>query len=104
MAQPTFWPFPPFAKSAGRTPDNHIVAPEIDFTSDDRFPEVAQHDHFAVRCTGFLKIQTPGTYDLYTASDDGSFLYVDGESRPVLTAGCTLLTCDPINETHTPYT
>ena len=88
-------------KSAGRTPDSHIVAPEIDFTNDDRFPEVAQHDHFAVRCTGFLKIQTPGTYDLYTASDDGSFLYLDGESRPVLTAGCTFSTHETLNETHT---
>ena len=66
---------------SGRTVDHVTVASVIDFADDHSFPEVAQHDHFAVRCTGFLKIQTAGTYDLYTNSDDGSFLYLDGEPR-----------------------
>ena len=67
------------APPTGKTPDHSFVVPTIEFGSDHDFPEVKQHDHFAVRCKGYLKIHTAGTYELYTASDDGSLLYVDGE-------------------------
>ena len=37
-----------------------------------------QDDYFALRFTGYINIQTGGEYTLYTNSDDGSKLYIDG--------------------------
>jgi hypothetical protein len=37
-----------------------------------------QDDNFALRFTGYINIQTAGTYTFYTNSDDGSKLYIDG--------------------------
>jgi hypothetical protein len=34
-------------------------------------------DSFAIRYTGFIRIDTPGTYTFFTSSDDGSKLYID---------------------------
>ena len=36
------------------------------------------NDSFAVRYTGTLNVNTGGTYTLFTTSDDGSLLYIDG--------------------------
>jgi len=33
-------------------------------------------DYFTFRFTGYIRIDTPGTYTFYTASDDGSKLYI----------------------------
>lgn len=39
---------------------------------------VRERDHFAVRWTGQILINTPGLYEFAIDSDDGSFLYLDG--------------------------
>ncbi|EPR69988.1 putative internalin [Winogradskyella psychrotolerans RS-3] len=36
------------------------------------------HDNFAIRYQGFIKINTTETYTFYTSSDDGSKLFIDG--------------------------
>ncbi|MCP4398182.1 MAG: hypothetical protein GY801_12915, partial [bacterium] len=41
------------------------------------FPEV--HEHYSIRWTGFLHAPRTGEYTFSTASDDGSWLYLDGE-------------------------
>lgn len=35
-------------------------------------------DNFSIRYTGYLQIDTSGSYTFYTTSDDGSKLYIDG--------------------------
>ncbi|NVN17900.1 hypothetical protein GUA46_06065 [Muricauda sp. HICW] len=35
-------------------------------------------DNFSIRYTGFIQIDTQGTYTFYTTSDDGSKLYING--------------------------
>ena len=35
-------------------------------------------DRFSIRYSGYIQIDTPGTYSFYTNSDDGSKLYIDG--------------------------
>jgi len=35
-------------------------------------------DNFSIRYTGFIQIDTQGSYTFYTTSDDGSKLYIDG--------------------------
>ncbi|WP_159076436.1 PA14 domain-containing protein [Flagellimonas amoyensis] len=35
-------------------------------------------DNFSIRYTGYIQIDTPGSYTFYTTSDDGSKLYIDG--------------------------
>lgn len=35
-------------------------------------------DNFSIRYTGFIQIDTPGSYTFYTTSDDGSKLYING--------------------------
>jgi hypothetical protein len=37
-------------------------------------------DHFAIRYKTYLKIDSAGTYKFYALSDDGSKLFIDGES------------------------
>ena len=44
----------------------------------DLSPALAE-DYFGFRFFGEIRIFTPGTYNFYTASDDGSMLYIDGE-------------------------
>ena len=36
------------------------------------------HENFAIRYQGFIKINTTETYTFYTSSDDGSKLFIDG--------------------------
>ena len=36
------------------------------------------HEDFAIRYSGFIKINTTETYTFYTSSDDGSKLFIDG--------------------------
>ncbi len=36
------------------------------------------HENFAIRYSGFIKINTTETYTFYTSSDDGSKLFIDG--------------------------
>jgi hypothetical protein len=35
-------------------------------------------DHYSIKWTGWVKIDTAGTYSFQTASDDSSMLYIDG--------------------------
>ncbi|CAE7654956.1 unnamed protein product [Symbiodinium necroappetens] len=64
------------------TPEHHVIVPKVD-----GFPGIRQHDHFCVRCAGFLNIRKRGHYYFYTSSDDGSFLFLNGH-RIVDNNGC----------------
>ncbi len=44
----------------------------------DLSPALAE-DYFGFRFFGEIRIFTPGSYNFFTASDDGSMLYIDGE-------------------------
>ena len=51
------------------------------------FPHVRQTDNFCIRCSGYVSINHVGNYRFYTASDDGSLLYLNGKrSRPAATS------------------
>ncbi|MBL8817791.1 MAG: c-type cytochrome [Planctomyces sp.] len=42
-------------------------------------PQLKERDQFALRFRGSLRIDKPGTYTFYLASDDGSRMYLDGQ-------------------------
>ncbi len=48
-------------------------------STDDVWPGTQLSEHFYVRWTGVLKIEKDGKYKLYTESDDGSRLWIDGK-------------------------
>eukprot|EP00439_Symbiodinium_sp_Y106_P027387 s4769_g3.t1 len=52
-----------------------------------RFPHLRHGDNFCIRCSGYVSTTQSGNYRFYTASDDGSFLYLNGE-RIVDNNGC----------------
>ena len=56
------------------TPLDQGIAPSIDV-----FAVRQRDDHFGVVYSGYLEVPTDGIYTLYTASDDGSKLYLDGK-------------------------
>ncbi|CAE7618246.1 unnamed protein product [Symbiodinium natans] len=68
------------------TPAHTEVLPNI-YMHHGSFPHVRQTENFCIRCSGFLTARTQGSYKFYTASDDGSFLYLNGE-RIVDNNGC----------------
>ncbi|CAE7326571.1 unnamed protein product [Symbiodinium sp. CCMP2592] len=68
------------------TPAHTEVVPNIDMHSGN-FPHVRQTDNFCIRCSGYVSINQPGNYKFYTASDDGSLLFLNGE-RIVDNNGC----------------
>ncbi len=43
------------------------------------FPDTQLVDHFGVRWSGILRVPAAGKYKFYTASDDGSWLWIDGK-------------------------
>ncbi|HZE96676.1 MAG TPA: PA14 domain-containing protein [Planctomycetota bacterium] len=45
----------------------------------DNFAGTELADHFYVRWTGVLRVEKAGPYTLYTESDDGSRLWIDGK-------------------------
>ena len=55
------------------TPEHYVIVPKVS-----GFPGIRQHDHFCVRCVGFVNIRRRGHYYFYTSSDDGSLLYLNG--------------------------
>ena len=52
------------------------------YSNDDAFvseiPAFNSRDNFYMRWRGMIVIETDGSYDFKTRSDDGSFLYIDG--------------------------
>jgi len=63
----------------GRRPAKTRIALQVNYASTGRgWPGVARaRDNFAVRWTGLLMTSTPGLYQFYLKSDDGSKLYID---------------------------
>jgi uncharacterized membrane protein len=65
----------------GLTPDIVRLDNTVNYANtSDAFPGLDSRfiDTFASRHTGFIKITTPGTYNFYLNSDDGSRLFIDG--------------------------
>ena len=61
-------------------PDFDALAPVSAGTVSTPDISVREHDdHFAIRFSGYLGIEAAGDYTFYTASDDGSQLFIDGE-------------------------
>jgi len=55
-----------------------VIVPEI-YMTHGKFPDVRQGDRFCTRCTGRLVTKKEGNYKFFLASDDGSFMYLNGE-------------------------
>eukprot|EP00439_Symbiodinium_sp_Y106_P057072 s365_g8.t1 len=60
------------------TPAHEVVVPKI-FMEHGKFPEVRQGDQFCIRCTGQLVTKKEGNYKFFLSSDDGSFMWLNGE-------------------------
>jgi hypothetical protein len=63
------------------TPSLEKVTEAINFESDAAFSDFdasIPHDRLAGKWTGLLKIEQGGSYTFSTTSDDGSFLWIDG--------------------------
>ncbi|SDI61736.1 PA14 domain-containing protein [Lutimaribacter saemankumensis] len=62
------------------TPDATMVVDALDYTrTNDAFWDGGAANKFAAQYTGFLNVETAGTYTFFLTSDDGSALYLDGE-------------------------
>ena len=68
------------------TPAHSAILPNI-YMHNGNFPHVKQGNNFCLRCSGVLTASSPGDYKFYTASDDGSLLYLNGE-KVVDNNGC----------------
>ncbi|CAE7525385.1 unnamed protein product [Symbiodinium natans] len=68
------------------SPSHSVTVPDI-YMAHGRFPGIKQGDHFCMRCTAQVSIQKEGNYKFTTASDDGSFMYLNGH-RIVDNNGC----------------
>jgi hypothetical protein len=63
-----------------RKPDLRRIDRQINYEqTSDTFPGTNMADHFYVRWTGKIKIPRDGKYTLFTESDDGSRLWIDGK-------------------------
>ncbi|CAE7294515.1 rsgI3 [Symbiodinium microadriaticum] len=62
----------------GLIPSHSAILPHIDMHNGN-FPHITQGDNFCIRCSGYLSTKNAGNYKFYTASDDGSLLYLNGE-------------------------
>ena len=71
----------------GLTPSHSAVLPNI-YMHSGNFPHIKQGNNFCIRCSGYLSTQNAGNYKFYTASDDGSLLYLNGE-KVVDNNGCS---------------
>ena len=74
-----FQPHPPNATIEAFSkvkPKAVAVVPDIKMD----VPILAKRDQFGLRFTGMISVDRPGKYTFYTRSDDGSRLYVGGES------------------------
>ncbi|WKN40994.1 PA14 domain-containing protein [Tunicatimonas pelagia] len=58
---------------------SQLSAVEVGTTSNFSLSERKKDEFFGFAFTGYIDIQTAGTYQFYTASDDGSVLYIDGQ-------------------------
>ena len=78
--------------TSATNPNSHnpddIVFSELVFTGDEESinyhwgrdgPSETLKDYFGVNWTGQLKIEESGEYTFYLTSDDGSWLYIDGQ-------------------------
>ncbi|HXW10466.1 MAG TPA: LamG-like jellyroll fold domain-containing protein, partial [Steroidobacteraceae bacterium] len=69
-------------------PDLERIDSQINFPNTaGAFSGVSDADTFAVRWTGQINIETPGTYTFFLGSDDGSRLYIDNSNEPVVDNG-----------------
>lgn len=69
--------FPPIE---GKKPAVRKLDKQLNWdATDGKFAGTELEDHFYVRWTGLLRIPKDGTYTLYTESDDGSRLWIDGK-------------------------
>ncbi|WP_241744326.1 family 16 glycoside hydrolase [Cellulosimicrobium arenosum] len=59
----------------GSTPNVDKIMPTIDWTSDEDF---GLTDQFVTEVTGYLDVETAGTYEFRITSDDGARLLLDG--------------------------
>jgi hypothetical protein len=65
---------------ADKKPTVTKVDKQVNFESvDEKFADTNLSVHFFVRWTGLLRIPKDGKYTLYTVSDDGSRVYIDGK-------------------------
>jgi hypothetical protein len=64
----------------GRKPNLVRTVANVDYTSTGRraWPGLSRKDHFSVRWSGSLRVQSAGSYKFLIKSDDGSNLYIDG--------------------------
>lgn len=61
------------------TPDSIFQVEELNFSaSSAAWPGFMALNNFAVLATTVLVVETPGTYEFFLGSDDGSLLFVDG--------------------------
>lgn len=64
-----------------RRPVARAVSATIDFREEPSgFAGTTLNDQFAVRWQGLIRIDTAGEYEFHIASDDGSWLSIDGQS------------------------
>lgn len=69
-----------FPELGRKKPILRRIDPEVNFAAADRpFANTDLHYFFCVRWSGVIRIPKDGAYTLYTESDDGSRLYIDGK-------------------------
>jgi mannan endo-1,4-beta-mannosidase len=69
-----------FPNVAGKRPSLRRIDAAIDFKDrDGKFGDTEFKEHFYVRWAGLLRAPKDGVYSLYTTSDDGSRLWIDGK-------------------------
>ncbi|CAE7940333.1 unnamed protein product, partial [Symbiodinium necroappetens] len=71
---------------ASLTPAHREILPNINMHRG-KFQHVRQTNNFCLRCKGYLSTKKSGHYKFYTASDDGSLLYLNG-AKVVDNNGC----------------
>ena len=69
-----------FPNVEGKKPAVRRLDKELNWdATGEKFAGTDLEDHFYVRWTGLLRVPKEGTYTLFTESDDGSRLWIDGK-------------------------
>ena len=69
-----------FPSVDGKQPAVRRLDKELNWdATGEKFAGTELEDHFYVRWTGLLRVPKDGTYTLFTESDDGSRLWIDGK-------------------------
>jgi hypothetical protein len=69
-----------FPSVDGKQPTVRRLDKELNWDATaEKFAGTELEDHFYVRWTGLLRVPKDGTYTLFTESDDGSRLFIDGK-------------------------